>query len=293
MTTRVSARHLTVSRREGRARPESPFELSESKLHPPAARPGIVARTVLIDRLIAVQTPGVISVVAPAGYGKTTLLAQWAERIQPRVAWVSADDRDNDPAVLLTYLAVALDRVESVNPAVFRALASPGGAMTVVPPLVSSIASMSQPVAVVLDQADAVTNPECLDTIAELAVSMPPGSQFAIASRDNLRLPTARLGAHGRIVEIGVDDLAMGQAEASSLLKEAGVDLAAEETDDLLEKTEGWPAGLYLAALAMKAGSPQAGAGFLFTGDDRYVGDYLRSEFLDRLLAGRGVVSYS
>ena len=91
------------------------FALSESKLRLPASRPGIVARPALIDRLSSVETPGVISVIAPAGYGKTTLLAQWAESWQPRVAWVSADHRDNDPAVLLTYLATALDRVEPID----------------------------------------------------------------------------------------------------------------------------------------------------------------------------------
>ena len=87
------------------------FPLLESKLRRPASRPGIVARAALVDRLNSVEAPEVISVVAPAGYGKTTLLAQWAESRQPRVAWVSADHRDNDPAVLLTYLASALARV--------------------------------------------------------------------------------------------------------------------------------------------------------------------------------------
>ena len=87
--------------------------------------------------------------------------------------------------------------------------------MTVVPLLVSAIASMQPPVAVVLDHADAVTNPECLDTIAELALSLPAGSQFAIASRDDLPLPTARLRAEGGIVEVAADDLAMGPPEAS------------------------------------------------------------------------------
>ena len=106
-------------RGHGTAAPRLGFWLPESKFHPPVARTGIVARTALIERLAATQAP-VISVVAPAGYGKTTLLAQWAERNSPRVAWVSADDRDNDPVVLLTYLAVALDRIERVDPAVFR-----------------------------------------------------------------------------------------------------------------------------------------------------------------------------
>src|SRR5204863_2105749 len=100
----------------------STFALSESKLRPPAGRSGIVARPELVGRLSSVATPAVISVVAPTGYGKSTLLAQWAESWQPRVAWVSADQRDNDPAVLLTYLATALDRVEPITPSVLRAL---------------------------------------------------------------------------------------------------------------------------------------------------------------------------
>ena len=242
-----------------------------------------MARPALVDRLSSVETPGVISVVAPAGYGKTTLLAQWAESWQPRVAWVSADHRDNDPAVLLTYLATALDRVEPITPAVLRTLAFTGAAITVVPLLASAIASMRQPVALVLDDAEAITNPECIDTITELALSFPAGSRFAIASRDTVSLPAARLRAHGGIVEIGADDLAMSDREAAALLGGAGVDAGAHDVDDLVQRTEGWPAGLYLAALAMRAGSPRAEAGFSVTGDDRFVGDYLRSELLDRV----------
>jgi LuxR family transcriptional regulator, maltose regulon positive regulatory protein len=94
----------------------------ESKLHPPWARPGIVPRTALVDRLLVSHAAPFVCVVAPAGYGKTTLLGQWAERTRRRVAWVSVDRRDNDPVVLLTYLAVALDRVEPIDPGVFQAL---------------------------------------------------------------------------------------------------------------------------------------------------------------------------
>ncbi len=262
---------------------ERPFQLLESKLHPPVARPGMVARTVLLDRLIGVGVPAVISVVAPAGYGKTTLLAQWAELKQPRLAWVSADEGDNDPTVLLTYLAVALDRVEPIRPALFHALASPSAGQSVVPTFVSAVSSMGRPVSIVVDQADAVTNRECLDAITELALALPAGSQFAIASRDAVPLPTARLRAEGSIVEVGAHELAMGDVEASSLLAAAGTELGGEETHDLVERTEGWPAGLYLAALAMNAGSPPAEAVFSFTGDDRYMSDYLRAEFLDRV----------
>ena len=101
------------------------FELFESKLHPPPARSGAVARTVLVDRLMAASEARVVSVVAPPGAGKTTLLGQWAER-HKGVAWVSVDARDNDPAVFLTYAAAALDRVEPIDPRIFRTLDFPG-----------------------------------------------------------------------------------------------------------------------------------------------------------------------
>ena len=283
----VGARALTRSydgaiggRRSGLL---SAFELSESKLRRPAARPGIVGRSALVDRLSSVDTPAVVSVVAPAGYGKTTLLAQWAESWQQRVAWVSVDHRDNDPAVLLTYLAIALDRVEPIPPVVLRTLAFPGAAITVVPLLASAVTSMRRPVALVLDEAEAITNRECIDAITELALSFPAGSKFAIASRDTGLLPVSRLRSQRGIIEIGAVDLAMSGPEAAALLSGAGVDAGAHDVDDLVERTEGWPAGLYLAALAMRAGSPRLEAGFSVTGDDRFVGDYLRAELLDRV----------
>jgi LuxR family transcriptional regulator, maltose regulon positive regulatory protein len=267
-----------------RAVPRLGFELPESKFHPPAARPGIVVRTALVDRLAAAQAP-VITVVAPPGYGKTMLMAQWAERIGPRVAWVSCDDGDNDPVVLLSALAVALDRIEPVDPAIFWALASSGADITVVPRFVSAIASMERPVTVLLDHAEAVTNRQCLNTIAELVLHLPPGWRFALASRAAVPLPAARLRAQGGIVEIGAGDLAMGPLEAAHLLKGAGTDLDEASIHDLLQRTEGWPAGLYIAALAMKSGTRQNEAGFSFTGDDIFMGDYLRSELLDRVSA--------
>ena len=262
--------------------PRLTFELLESKFHPPVIRPGIVARKALVDRLAAAQAP-VIAVVAPPGYGKTTLLAQWAERVWPRVAWISCDDGDNDPVVLLSALAVALDRIEPIDPAVFRALASSGAGITVVPRFVSAIASMSLPVTVVLDHTEAVTNKECLNTIAEFALHLPVGWQFALASRTSAPLPTARLRAQGGIVEVGAEDLAMSAQEASSLLEGAGVRPDGAGTAELVQRTEGWPAGLYIAALAIRAGTRQSEVGFTFTGDDRFMGDYLRSELLDRV----------
>jgi LuxR family transcriptional regulator, maltose regulon positive regulatory protein len=255
------------------------FELRESKFHPPVVRPGIVVRTALLGRLAATRVP-VITLVAPPGYGKTTLMAQWAQRTEARVAWLSCDDADNDPVVLLSALAVALSRIGPVDPAIFSALASSGADITVVPRFVAAVASVPLPVTVLVDHAEAVTNRQCLNTIAEFALLMPPGWQFALASRTVVPLPTARLRAHGGILEVTADDLAMGPPEARSLLEGAGVDADEASLRDLLQRTEGWPAGLYIAALAIKSGTRQSDAGFTFTGDDVYMGDYLRSELL-------------
>jgi LuxR family maltose regulon positive regulatory protein len=262
-----------------------PFDLVESKLHPPSARPGIVARTALVERLLASQAAPFVCVVAPAGYGKTTVLAQWAERTGRRVAWVSVDRHDNDPVVLLTYIAVALDRVEPIDPDVFQALAAPGVSVvaTVVPRFASAVSQMTKPVAVVLDHVELLDNRECLDAVAELAVRLPAGSQLVLASRRTPPLPVAVLRAQGQMAEIGTDQLAMDQQEAQALLEGAGAGLAAAELAELVGRTEGWPVGLYLAALARKAGGRQHQAGFEFSGDDRFMADYLRSELLAHL----------
>jgi LuxR family maltose regulon positive regulatory protein len=263
------------------------FELRESKFHPPGVRPGIVVRTALLGRLAATRVP-VITLVAPPGYGKTTLMAQWAQRTESRVAWLSCDDADNDPVVLLSALAVALSRIGPVDPAIFSALASSGADITVVPRFVAAVAPVQPPVTVLVDHAEAVTNRQCLNTIAEFALRLPPGWQFALASRTVVPLPTARLRVNGGILEVTADDLAMGPSEAQSLLTGAGVEADEASLRDLLQRTEGWPAGLYIAALAIKSGTRQSDAGFTFTGDDVYMGDYLRSELLAGISAEEG-----
>ena len=281
--TRVGESPTSLLGGGDRTSPKVAFELADIKLHPPVARPGIVARTDLVERLGAAGTSPVISVVAPPGYGKTTLLAQWAERTPSRVGWVSADAHDNDPTVLLTYIAVALHRIEEIDPGVFRSITASGANIKAPRRLNAAMAAMQQPVSLVLDHLEAVTNQESLDAVAALALGLPAGSQIAIGSRESLPLPAARLRSQGGLVEVGVDDLSMGHHEASSLLSAAGVELSEADVHELIERTEGWPVGLYLAALAMKAGGPTTEIGSTFTGDDRFMSDYLRSEFLDHV----------
>jgi LuxR family transcriptional regulator, maltose regulon positive regulatory protein len=185
--------------------------------------------------------------------------------------------------VLLSALAVALDRIGPVDPAIFSALASSGADISVVPRFVSAIAPVQPPVTVLLDHAEAIASRQCLNTIAEFALRLPPGWQLALASRAELPLPTARLRAEGGILEVTADDLAMGPLDAAHLLKGAGAEVDEAALHDLLQRTEGWSTGLYIAALAMNSGTPHSDVGFTFTGDDVFMGDYLRSELLDRV----------
>jgi len=251
----------------------------------------MVARSALVERLLTTAPGAVVCVVAPPGYGKTTLLAQWAQRKGGRVGWVTVDPHDNDPAVLLTYLAVALDRVEPVDLATFQILASPATHVgsTVAPRLAAAMAAMTEPVALVLDQVELLHNRQCLDALEQFAMQLSSGSRLVLASRTQPRLPLGRLRGQGQLMEIGAADLAMNLSEARALLKGADLRLAAEHVAELHRRTEGWPTGLYLAALALQAGTAldTSAAGGSFAGDDRFIVDYLNSELLMRLPAGQ------
>ena len=276
-----------VRQRDGRSRRAggSAFDLVASKLRRPLLRPGTVCRSSLIDRLARGNSRPVVSVVAPAGYGKTTLLSQWAERNGQASAWMSVDEGDNDAKVLLRYIAEALDAVEPVDARVFDALASPASSVpsSVVPRLGRAFSSMTSPVVLVLDDVHVLRDSECRAALSVLADHVPGGSRLVLAGRTPPPLRIARLRAEGKIAEIGPDDLALTRDEASLLLRNVDLALAGEDVAELHQRTEGWPAGLYLAALYLREGGSLASAAFAFGGDDRLVSDYLESEFLARI----------
>ena len=226
-----------------------------------------------------------MSVVAPAGYGKTTLLSQWAERNGQAFAWVSVDEADNDPKVLLTYIAEALDAVQPVGGRVFDALASPASSVpgSVVPRLGAAFSSMTTPVVLVLDDVHALHNSGCRAALSVLADHVPGGSRLAFAGRNEPPLRIARLRAEGRILEIGPGDLSLTSDEASSLLRDAEVALGADDVEELNRRTEGWPVGLYLAALCLREGGSLGTAAISIGGDYRFVSEYVESEFLARI----------
>ena len=272
-----------AARTPGAGRPGT--DLVVSKMRRPLIRPGTVRRSRLIERLAGGDVRPVVSVVAPSGYGKTTLLAQWAEGNGQSFAWVSVDEGDNDPKVLLAYVAEALDAVEPVDERVFDALASPGSSVpgSVVPRLGAAFAAMSSPVVLVLDDVHVLQDRECRAALSVLADHVPSGSRLVFAGRAGPPLRIARLRAEGRITEIGAGELSLTAGEASSLLRNAGLALGEEDVAALHQRTEGWPAGLYLAALYLREGGPLASAAVSFGGDDRLVSEYMESEFLARI----------
>jgi len=267
------------------------FDLVVTKLRSPSNRAGTVPRSALIDRLEREDSRPVVSVVAPAGYGKTTLLSQWAGRTGRAFAWVSLDEADNDAKVLLRYVATALDRVQRLGERVFEALASPASSVpgSVVPRLGSAFWSMTTPVVLVLDDVHLVRNTECRAALSVLADHVPAGSRLVLAGRDEPPVRVARLRAEGRLVEIGPADLSLTVAEAASLLRAAEVVLGDEDVAELHRRTEGWPVGLYLAALYLREGGSPGSAAASFGGDDRFVSEYVESEFLTRISSSQRV----
>jgi len=178
-----------------------------------------------------------------------------------------------------------LDAIEPVGGRVFDALASPASSVpgSVVPRLGSAFASMTTPVVLVLDDVHMLRNSECRAALSVLADHVPAGSRLALAGRDAPPLRVARLRAEGKIVEIGPSDLSLTRDEAGALLRAAEVMLGEQDVAQLHERTEGWAAGLYLAALYLREGGSPQGAAASFGGDDRFVSQYVESEFLARI----------
>ena len=264
----------------------SGFPVLETKLVPPPPRTGLLRRDALIDRLAASSQVPVVAVLAPAGYGKSTLLAHWSESDPRPFAWLSIDERDNDASVLLAYIAFALGGASSLGPDVAEALASPGPSVwtVAVPRLGAALAAQSPPFVLVLDDVDRLTESDPADMLVALASHLRGGSQFVLAGRTPGRLPIPRILAGGRGTLIDTSDLQLNDDDAGAVLLAAGVDLPAEEISSINRSTEGWPAGLYLTALSIRSKADDRLSPILASPlTDQLVGEYIRTEILSRL----------
>jgi len=233
----------------------------------------------LTGLLQADPRPSTVSIIAPPGYGKTVLLADWAAQERRDVAWLTLGEFDNEPSVFLTYLAAAIDRIEPIDSTIGTALAAPGTRIlaAAVPRLASELHRRRRPGVLILDDVHHLVDRTCLDALAALLELLPPGFQVAMAARTAPDLPFGRLRAKRQLLEIGRDQLAFDAQETEALATGAGCRLNRDQAEALAVRTEGWPAAIYLAVLARGRGETRVGTGDV-SGRDSYIAEYLRSE---------------
>jgi ATP/maltotriose-dependent transcriptional regulator MalT len=258
----------------------------ETKLTPPRIRAEHVTRLSLLDMLRGSGPCKLTVVTGPPGFGKTTLLAEWAASAAgPAVAWLSLDENDNDPARFFTYLAAAVQRVEpKFGGRAVVAVHSPGAVVEVVLPLLlNDLANLERGLVLVIEDYHVINNGEIHDALGYLIERGPSELSVVVSSRQDPPLPLARLRARGELAEVRADQLRFSDEETATFLTEGlGLDLSAADVARLQARTEGWPAALYLAALTLR-GRPNPSALIDdFAGDDRYLVDYLTTEVLAR-----------
>jgi LuxR family maltose regulon positive regulatory protein len=262
--------------------------LLETKLHVPRWRRNLVARPRLSERLSRGAESALTLVSAPAGFGKTTLLAEWlavAAADGRSVAWLSLDQRDNDPALFWTYVVAALNTGAPGGGAGALSLLEPprppneAGLVT----LLNDLDAISNDVVLVLDDYHVIDARDVQDGVAFLLEHLPPQIHLVIASRTDPPLPLARLRGRGELAEIRAADLRFTPGEAAAYLNEVmGLALTAADVAALEGRTEGWIAALQLAALSMQGREDTAAFIDGFAGDDRYIVDFLAEEVLQR-----------
>src|SRR5712691_1363380 len=262
--------------------------LLATKLHVPGPRPGFVARPRLARALGEGLARGLVVVCAPAGFGKTALLADWVRSGDHRVAWLSLDAADNDPVRFWRHVIAALDRARPGIGERAGPLLGPPAPLSfegLVTALINELAAQSGDgeVLLVLDDYHLIDAQPVHGALEFLVEHLPPGLRLALASRSDPPLRLPRLRAGGQLAELRADDLRFSADEAAALLHDAtDTELPGAAVAALAARTEGWAAGLQLAALSLRGQADPAGFVAAFSGSHRYVLDYLTEEVLER-----------
>jgi LuxR family maltose regulon positive regulatory protein len=253
-------------------------------------RPELVARLRLLEQLPVTQARLVV-VGAGAGWGKTTLLSQWCARGDADFAWLSLDAADNDPVRFWAYVITALGTVRpGLGESTLPVLRAPGLAIeeSALPLLLNELAGRRDPLVLVLDDYHVITSAAVHAQVEFFVERMPAGFKVAIATRSDPPLPLARLRARGELLEVHAEELRFDEAESARLLNELlGLELADDDVERLQARTEGWAAGLYLAALSLRSRDDRSAFVQAFAGDDRHLVDYLGDEVLADLVPER------
>jgi LuxR family maltose regulon positive regulatory protein len=257
-----------------------------TKLYVPPPQPKVVPRPRLIERLSEGLHRRLTLISAPAGFGKTTLVSEWLAGCEQPAAWLSLDEGDNDPKRFLAYLVAALQTIApNIGEGVLGVLRSPQPppAESILAALLNEITTIEEDFVLVLDDYHVIDAREVDDALAYLLEHLPPLMHLVIATREDPHLPLARLRARGQLSELRAADLRFTPSEAAEFLKGVmGLSLSAEDIAALETRTEGWIAGLQLAALSMRGREDVASFIRAFAGDNRYIVDYLVEEVLQR-----------
>jgi LuxR family transcriptional regulator, maltose regulon positive regulatory protein len=262
--------------------------LLETKLFIPTRRRGLVARPRLSERLNRGTEAKLTLISAPAGFGKTTLLADWLEADPANgrsTAWLSLEQSDNDPALFWTYLITALQTAApTIGAGPLSLLHSSQSPIEVIlAELLNDLSTLAAEVVLALDDYHVIDTREVNDEMVFLLDHLPPQIHLVIASRADPALPLARMRSRGELVEIRAAELRFTPDETAAYLNDAmGLKLTAQDVAALEGRTEGWIAALQLAALSMQGREDVAGFIAGFAGDDRYIVDYLAEEVLQR-----------
>ncbi|WP_442542499.1 LuxR C-terminal-related transcriptional regulator [Arthrobacter sp. KN11-1C] len=262
--------------------------LLETKLHVPGQRRALVTRPRLSDRLSQAGEQTLILVSAPAGFGKTTALTGWLAQAPAdgrSLAWLSLDQRDNDPTLFWTYLVAALDKAsDGLGATALGTLRSPQSSTEAfLATLINELQAAPNRFILVLDDYHVIENQDVQEGMAFLVDNLPAQLQLVIASRADPALPLPRIRARGRLLEVRAADLRFTPEEAAAYFNGVmGLGLTAQDIAALEERAEGWIAALQLAALSMQGRDDVAGFIAGFAGDDRYIVDYLAEEVLQR-----------
>lgn len=263
-----------------------PAPILATKLYIPPRRSKVVHRPRFIERLNESLDRRLTLVCAPAGFGKTTLLGEWLADCDRPAAWLSLDDGDSDPTRFLSYLVAALRTVAAdIGEGVLAALGFPQPPPTesLLTALLNEISAVPDDFILVLDDYHVVDARLVDDAVAFLIEHLPPRMHLVIATREDPDLPLARLRVRNQLSELRATDLRFTPSEAAIFLKGAtGLDLSAEDIAALESRTEGWVAGLQLAAISMRGREDIPGFIRDFAGDNRYIVDYLVEEVLGR-----------
>lgn len=257
-TTHAAASLPRGSRGERRANghdlvqpPTRNVSLLESKLTLPPERPGTIRRAGPVNRLRSARDAKVVSVTAPAGYGKTTLVADWARRDERRFAWYGLDESDDgDRFIAHLHAAIARALVDGENTSgVEHGRSESAGTVAM---LGQRLVESDWPIVVVLDAIERLHDAESFKLLGRLIDELPSDAQLALVGRAEVPLPLARLRAQGLLMELDIDDLRFSNREASALLRNSGVVLPPRRVEELNNDVEGWPAALRLAALSLR-----------------------------------------